>query len=266
MQSRNPVLTRSEAFSQGGYATFHEPATADQLEQQYAAPSATGAQTGRMSIDDVVMKTGALFAVLLVTAAIAWQIDSFAVVLVGLIGGLVLGLVISFKQSTNPALILGYAAFEGLLVGGISHYYQDYSTANGGGNIVAQAVLGTLAAFAAMLVVYKTGLVRATNRFKKFMFMAVIGYLVVGLANLVAALFGVGGGWGFAGSGLGILICVAGVALASFFLILDFDFIDQGVRNGIPERYSWLAAFSLMVTLIWIYLEILRLLAILNRR
>ena len=266
MQSRNPVLTRSEAFSQGGYATFHETATADRLEEQYAAPSATGAQTGRMTLDGVVMKTGALFAVLLLTAAIGWTVDSFAVVLVGMIGGLVLGLIVSFKQSTNPALILGYAAFEGLFVGGISHFYDSYSASQGGGNIVAQAVLGTLAAFAAMLVVYKTGLVRATNRFKKFMMIALIGYLVVGLANLVAALFGVGGGWGFAGTGLGVLICVAGVALASLFLILDFDFIDQGVRNGIPERYGWLAAFSLMVTLIWIYLEILRLLAILNRR
>ena len=261
MQSRNPVLTRSAAFSPGGYATF-SPAPVDQLETQYAAPPATGAQTGRMTLDDVVMKTGILFAVLLATSFVSWKLDSIAVVLVGLVGGLVLGLIISFRQSTNPALILPYAALEGLLVGGISNFYQQ--TANG--PIVGQAVIGTLAAFTAMLVLYKTGVIRATKKFTKMLLIAAVGYLLVGMANLVAAILGVGGGWGFAGTGPGILICVAGVAIASLFLILDFDMIEQGIRNGAPREYSWLAAFGLMVTLVWIYLEILRLLAILNRR
>jgi len=261
MQSRNPVLSRSAAFSPGGYATF-SPAAVDQLETQYAAPPATGAQTGRMTLDDVVMKTGILFAVLLATSFVSWKLDSIAVVLVGLVGGLVLGLIISFRQSTNPALILPYAALEGLLVGGISNFYQQ--TANG--PIVGQAVIGTLAAFTAMLVLYKTGVIRATKKFTKMLLIAAVGYLLVGVANLVAAILGVGGGWGFAGTGPGILICVAGVAIASLFLILDFDMIEQGIRNGAPREYSWLAAFGLMVTLVWIYLEILRLLAILNRR
>jgi uncharacterized YccA/Bax inhibitor family protein len=261
MQSRNPVLSRNAAFSPGGYATF-TPAAVDQLETQYAAPPATGAQTGRMTLDDVVMKTGILFAVLLATSFVSWKLDSFAVVLVGLVGGLVLGLIISFRQSTNPALILAYAAFEGLLVGGISNIYQSQAD----GPIVGQAVIGTIAAFTAMLVLYKTGVIRATKKFTKMLLIAAVGYLLVGVANLVAAILGVGGGWGFAGSGLGILICVAGVAIASLFLILDFDMIEQGVRNGAPREFAWFAAFGLMVTLVWIYLEILRLLAILNRR
>jgi uncharacterized YccA/Bax inhibitor family protein len=172
-----------------------------------------------------------------------------------------IGLVISFKQSTNPALILSYAAVEGLFVGGISKWYQDFAD----DNIVGLAVLGTLAAFSGMLVLYRSGKLRATPKFTKMLITAGFGYLILSLASLVSAIFGVGDGWGFFGlGGLGVLLCLAGVALASFFLILDFDFIEQGIANGAPERTAWLAGFGLLVTLVWLYLEILRLLAILR--
>jgi uncharacterized YccA/Bax inhibitor family protein len=133
-------------------------------------------------------------------------------------------------------------------------------------NIVLQAVIGTFAAFVAMLVLYGTRIIKVTGRFKKMMAIAMMAYLGIAVINLIAALFGVGGGWGLAGAGpLGLLLCVAGVALASFSLVLDFDAIETGIALGVPEKESWRAAFGLTVTLVWLYLEILRLLAILNR-
>jgi uncharacterized YccA/Bax inhibitor family protein len=264
MQSNNPVFRRSPAFA-GRPTVDPAMATPEQLERMYAAPTATPAQTGRMTLDDVVMKTGVLFAVLLVTSALSWFVLTPAVPalpIVAAIAGFVLAMVISFKQSTSPALIVTYAAIEGVFVGGVSLFYSSYA---GTTNIVGQAVLGTLAAFVGMLVVYRSGRLRATPKFTRMLLIAAVGYLVVSLASLVAGAFGVGDGWGFRTGGLGLLLCVAGVVIASLFLILDFDFIERAVAQGAPQRTAWLAGFGLMVTLVWIYLEILRFLAILRR-
>ena len=269
MESNNPVFRRSGAFSNRGYATFDAPPpSAASLQEMYDAPSATAVQTGRMTLDDVIAKTGLMFVVLLIGAAASWFVltpRTPAVPFLAMIVGLVLGMVIAFKQSTSPGLILTYAAVEGVFVGGISLFYSSYADARSDGvNIVAQAVLGTLAAFALMLVLYRSGKLRATPKFTKMLLVAGGAYLLIALVSFVTAMFGVGDGWGLRTGGLGLLLCAAGVALASFFLILDFDFIEQGIRNGAPERTSWLAGFGLMVTLVWLYLEILRLLAILR--
>ena len=264
MKSNNPVFARSEAFSRGGgYATF-DP-TPGQLQDMYDQPAATPVQTRRMTLDDVIMKTGAMFAVLLVGAAIGWYLvgdsQAIGIPMIAMLIGLVLGLIISIKQSTNPALILTYAAVEGVFVGGLSAWFANAYDPG----IVSQAVLGTLVAFGVMLVLYKTRIIRVTEKFKSMMKVALVSYLVIALASLVSAFFGLGSGWGFYGvGGLGILLCVAGVGLASFTLLLDFDFIEQGVKQGIPERFAWLAAFGLTVTLVWLYIELLRLLAILR--
>jgi uncharacterized YccA/Bax inhibitor family protein len=266
MQSRNPVFNNSAAFS-GRQAAFDTTLSDSQLQDMYNSPSATPVQTRRLTLDDVVMKTAAMFGILLVAAAFAWVTTEqlgFTLPLIGMIGGLVLGLVISFKQSTNPALHIGYAVLEGLLVGGISRFYYDYAGQNA--SIIGQAVLGTMAAFVSMLVLYRTGVLRATPRFTKMLFVAMGGYLIISLASFVAAMLSVGDGWGFRTGGLGLLLCAAGVALASFSLILDFDFIERAVQRGAPERTAWLAAFGLVVTLVWLYLELLRLLAILQGR
>ena len=160
MESRNPVFNNSKAFSRKGYATFNDAptATAGQLEDMYAAPAATGVDTGRMTIDDVVVKTGLMFAVLLPAArASAGLLNNPLLTFGGAIAGLVLGLMVSFKQSTNPALILSYAAAEGLFLGGISQVFEERWP-----GIVATAVLATLCVFASALVAYKSGKVRAT--------------------------------------------------------------------------------------------------------
>jgi len=253
MKSSNPVL--GKAFNQPNNMQV------DQLEQSYNAPAASSIRTGRMTIEDVVAKTGFLFAVLVVVGAIAWGANlGQGALLIGFLGGFVLAIVISFSKNIKPGLVVAYAALQGLALGTISSYYE---TMNPG--IVSQAVIGTIAAFAGVLVMYRSGRLRATPQFTRAVMGAAIGYFILGLVSLVASFFGVGQGYGFYGvSGLGLLLAVAGVALASFFLVLDFDQIEKGVAAGVPEKESWRASFGLMVTIVWLYLEVLRLLSILR--
>ena len=253
MKSSNPVL--GKAFNQPNNMQV------DQLEQSYNAPAASSIRTGRMTIEDVVAKTGFLFAILVVVGAIAWGANlRQGALLIGFLGGFVLAMVISFSKTIKPGLVVAYAALQGLALGTISKYYESINP-----GIVSQAVIGTIAAFAGVLVMYRSGRLRATPQFTRAVMGAAIGYFILGLVSLVASFFGVGQGYGFYGvSGLGLLLAVAGVALASFFLVLDFDQIEKGVAAGVPEKESWRASFGLMVTIVWLYLEILRLLSILR--
>lgn len=282
MHSSNPVFARTEGFTRDGYATFDErragrtagatartgypaPPPSLDLESRYRAPSATPAQTGRMTLDDVVMRTASIFGVLTVTAALTYLVLEPTAVTIfgGMLVGFALAMVISFSKTVRPPLILAYAVAEGVFVGAIS---DVYATAFGG-NIVPQAVLGTLAAFTGMLAAYRTGLVRATPKFRKIMTIAVLGYLVFALVHLLGYAFGAWDSIYFGSGGpnlLGIAVSAFGVVLASLFLVLDFDSIEQGIRNGVPAEYAWVAGFGLVVTLVWLYLEILRLLAILR--
>jgi uncharacterized YccA/Bax inhibitor family protein len=264
MESRNPVFSRSEEFRRGGYATFNTPTpSAEQLQGMYAQPSATSLQTGRMTLDDVVVRTAMVFGVLVLTAGATFtllQPQQFGVVLLAMFVGLGLGLVNSFKRTPSPALILAYGAVEGVFVGGISKYYEAAFS-----GIVAQAVLGTLAAFATMLVLYRSRRIQATPKFTRVLIIAAASYLVFSLVHLLGVMFGL---WSsvYAGNGvLALALSALGVVLASLFLVLDFDFVEQGIRNGLPQQYAWQAAFGLVVTLVWLYLEILRLISILRQ-
>ena len=255
MKSSNPVLGKA----------FNQPRNmqVDQLEQSYNAPAASSIRTGRMTIEDVVAKTGFLFAILVVVGAFAWRSNlGTGALMLGFLGGFVLAMVISFSKSIKPGLVVAYAAFEGLALGTLSSYYESYYP-----GIVSQAVIGTMAAFAGVLIMYRNGTLRATPQFTRALIGAAIGYFILGLVSLVASFFGVGQGYGFYGvSGLGLLLAVAGVAIASLFLVLDFDQIQKGVNNGVPEKESWRASFGLMVTIVWLYLEVLRLISILRNR
>ena len=253
MKSSNPVL--GKAFNQPNNMQV------DQLEQSYNAPAASSIRTGRMTIEDVVAKTGFLFAILVVVGAIAWGANlGQGALLIGFLGGFVLAMVISFSKTIKPGLVVAYAALQGLALGTISKYYETFYP-----GIVSQAVIGTIAAFTGVLFMYRSGRLRATPQFTRAIMGAAIGYFILGLVSLVASFFGVGQGYGFYGvSGLGLLLAVAGVALASFFLVLDFDQIEKGVAAGVPEKESWRASFGLMVTIVWLYLEVLRLLSILR--
>ena len=253
MKSSNPVL--GKAFNQPNNMQV------DNLEQSYNAPAASSMRTGRMTIEDVVAKTGFLFAILVVVGALAWSANlGQGALLIGFLGGFVLAMIISFSKSIKPGLVVAYAALEGLALGTLSHFYEALYP-----GIVSQAVIGTIAAFAGVLFMYRSGRLRATPQFTRAIMGAAIGYFILGLVSLVASFFGVGKGYGFYGvSGLGLLLAVAGVALASFFLVLDFDQVEKGVAAGVPEKESWRASFGLMVTIVWLYLEVIRLLSILR--
>ena len=258
----NPVFDRLK--DNRGYATFGAPArsvptygptpSAGELDEMYGAPSATSVDTGRLTYDDVVVKTGIAFAVLLLGAAVGWM--SPGLLLVGLVVGLVLGLVNSFKKNPSPVLILAYAGFEGLFIGGISQLFE--ARYNG---IVGQAVLGTLSVFAAVLVGYRSGKLRTSPRLNKIFFMAMIGYLLFSVVNIMLVSFA---GQNLRGGMLGLVIGAFAVLLASYSLVMDFEFIAEGVRAGAPAKFAWTAAFGLVVTLVWLYLEILRILSILR--
>lgn len=290
MESRNPVLRRAteqatghseksggqgfaydegrQAYAQAAGAAVSGASTpsADDLQRIY---DTDGPGTGRMTLDDVIVKTGISFVLVLAGAVVGWNTaETLPMIWIGaMIVGLVLGLVNAFKKKVSPPLVLLYALVQGVFLGGISYWYDTIAAANGSTGIVQQAVFGTLVAFGVMLALYKTRIIKVNGRFMKMFMVALISYGLIALASFVAAMFGVGGGWGFYGvGGIGILLCVAGVGLAAFSLVLDFESISQAVRYGAPERESWRMAFGLLATLIWLYLELLRLLAILSGR
>lgn len=264
MDSRNPVFGRTEGFA-GGSVT--QPAAVDaatvaQMEQSYAAPAAGAVQTRRMTYDDVVVRTGITFAVLLVGAAIGWAtLDTIpSLYIIGLVGGLVLGLVNAFKKEPSPPLIMGYALLEGIFLGGISGIFEAAYP-----GVATQAVLGTFTVFAVALFAYRSRWIRVTPKMRRMVIIGMMSYLAFSLVNLMLMLFGVtDNAFGLRSGFLGIAVGIFAIALAAFSLVLDFDFIERGVNNGIPERYAWTAAFGLVVTLVWLYIEMLRLLAILR--
>ncbi|MEO6821150.1 MAG: Bax inhibitor-1/YccA family protein [Candidatus Nanopelagicales bacterium] len=246
-------------------------ASAEQLQEMYdkSGPYAGAVRGGEvaMTLNDVIVKTGICFVFLLAGAFVGWQTAFTApwLFLVAMLVGFGLGLANAFKKRVSPPLVLAYALVQGVFLGAISNWFNTSFAVNKGlqQNLALQAVIGTLVAFGVMLALYTSKIIKVNGTFTKMMLVAMGSYLVIAVISLGSALFGFGGGWGFYGAGpLGIVLCLVGVALASFSLCLDFESIAQAVRYGVPERESWRMAFGLLATLIWLYLEILRLLAI----
>jgi uncharacterized YccA/Bax inhibitor family protein len=258
MESRNPIFSRRA--SSGQQAWSHQTPSVEQLNAMYGAPSYSPPATRGMTIDDVVVRGFMTLGTLVVAAALSWYFDlGPAIALPALLVGVVLGLIVSFKQSTNPALILGYSLCYGIAIGFISNSYN--SLYNG---IVLQAVLGTMVAFGGTLAVYALKIFRPTPKFTKFVIAA--GFAAVGLMllNWLASIF-VDGGLGLrTDSPIGWIFSAAMILLGCFFLLLDFAAIEDGVRSGAPAKFAWLMAFGLTLSLVWIYLEILRLLSYLR--
>jgi uncharacterized YccA/Bax inhibitor family protein len=243
---------------------------AQTLEQMYGAPDATTRDTGRLTYDDVIMKTGGLLALLVVVAAATW-FTMPELYIVGAIVGLVLGLVNAFRKNPSPPLIIAYTVAQGVFLGGISYAFQNMTFADGSVQaqpIVLQAIVGTFATFAAALFLYRSGKVRVTPKFTRWLLIAMVGYLAFSLVNFGMSFF-VGSESGFGplrDGNFGMLAGLVAVGLAAACLIMDFDSIKRGVEQGVPAKFAWSAAFGLMVTLIWLYLEILRLVAIFSGR
>ncbi len=229
-------------------------------DTQYGAPQAP-VRGNVMTMDDVVARTGITLGLVVAGATVAWVMNVGLGLAIGAaLVAMVLGLVQSFKQKPVPALILAYAAFEGIFLGALSNFVNTLVSPGA----PMQAVLGTMAVFVTMLFLYKTRIIRVTQRFTRYLMIAAISFMVLTAVNLLFMVFGGGDGLGFRSGTMGIIFGVVGVLLGAFFLAMDFKQVEDGVAYGAPREESWMAAFGLTLTLVWIYLEMLRLVSILS--
>jgi len=277
MQSNNPVFARAEGFNgrtaqsygspsypaggQGyaGYGQLPPPPSADPSTWQY--PTGPAVQE-RMTIDSVVSRTAISLFIVIASAAATWVLMPNEYLgmawMVGAFGGLGMAFAVSFMRKVNPALVIAYAVLEGLFLGAISETFQ--ASFDG---VVPGAVLGTTAAFAATLAAYKFFNIQVSAKFRKGVTIAMFGFFIVVMLDFALSLFG--DPIGFTGfGGLGLITSFVGLGIGVLMLILDFDMVEKGVAAGLPEQESWRAAFGLTVTLIWIYINLLRILAILQ--
>jgi uncharacterized YccA/Bax inhibitor family protein len=287
MQSKNPIFTRSEGFNGRGnaYGNTSYPGSGQQSAGYGTDPSQWGTGTpgqttqvdqGRMTIDSVVQKTGITLGVVILAAVATWALTPavtndeglgalYSLSLVGALGGFVLAMVNSFKKVVSPPLVIAYAALEGIFVGAFSKaleaMFADSGSAQGG--LVVGAVVGTMAAVAGTLAAYKFFNIKVGAKFRMWVIGAMFGFVALSLFDVVLGFFD--SSFGFNGFGtMGLITSVVGLGLGVLMLILDFDYVERGIAAGLPERESWRAAFGLTVTIVWIYIEILRILAILR--
>jgi uncharacterized YccA/Bax inhibitor family protein len=277
-ESSNPVF-RSLPKGQGGYAQFGTGAAGYGAQAVQAEPYVTQypdqQQTGvsrPLTIDDVVMKTGITLAVLTAVAVVSYFLVDQNLALagpftfIGAIGGLVLVLIAVFgRKQDNPAIVLSYAALEGLFLGAISFIIANFQVQGiSAGALISQAVVGTFGVFFGMLVVYKTGAIRVTPKFTRWIVGAMFGAVALMIVNLIVGLFTHSAGPLRDGGPMAIVFSLVMIGIAAFSFLIDFDQADQAIRAGAPEKAAWGIALGLTVTLVWLYLEILRLLSYFN--
>ncbi len=285
MRSSNPVLSRPDAFMpqqrnqagpqqptqfgapQPGYPQggFQQQPGYPQGGYQQPVPGQYGPQDpvqpgGLMTIDDVITKTAITLGTLIATAALTFMFLPASLlwpaVIVSALVGFVTVLLVAGRRKINPGMVLIYAAIEGVFIGAISKVYE---TAWSG--IVPAAVMATVVTSAATLGVYKFFRIKVTSKFRKMVMIGTLAYAGVLMINFVMSLFGVNFLFGHGNMALLLLISAVGVGLAVFNLIMDFDYIEQGIAVGAPASESWRGAFGLTVTLVWLYIEMLRLLS-----
>jgi uncharacterized YccA/Bax inhibitor family protein len=230
-----------------------------------------------VTIDDVVTKTGITLGVLTAAAVVSFYLVTsnlalaLPLTLIGALGGFGLVMVATFaRKQDNPAIVLSYAVLEGMALGAISFVFANFQVSHANaGALIGEAVLGTFGVFFGMLVVYKTGAIRVTPKFTRMLVAAMFGVLALMLGNFLLAMFGVGGGAGLglrSGGPIAIIFSLVCIGVAAFSFLIDFDAADQMIRAGAPEKAAWGIALGLTVTLVWLYLEILRLLSYFQER
>lgn len=209
----------------------------------------------RLTMNDVMVKTGINLGLVAVGAAVAWNAP--VLLLLGMVGGLVLGLVNSFKKKVSPILVMTYALMEGLLLGGLSAVVDMRYP-----GVAVQAVLATLVVAGTTLALFANGKLRATPKLNKIFMIGAIGYMAYGLISILGAgIFGSSlNSFSIGGIPLGLVVGLFAVALATYSLLLDFTTTSEAVEAGLPERESWRLAFGLTASLVWLYVEILRVL------
>ena len=248
-RSNNPIFT-NRAFQQ-------QAPTPAELQAMYDG-------SDRLTVDDVVIHTGGLLALLGITAGAGWafspagQISGWPIAALFIAFGL--SMIMVFTRRVNPALVIAYTVFEGLFLGAISHAYNDYR-----GGIVAQALLGTGAIFVVMLLLHTSGRFRATPRMTRLVIGASFGVVALFLVDILVNAFG--GSIGFVdGNGpIAILLSLAILVIGALQFTLDFTFIEQAVAGGAPSREAWRMSYGLVVSFVWVYISLLRLLGQLRR-
>ncbi|MET7400023.1 Bax inhibitor-1/YccA family protein [Dactylosporangium sp. NPDC005572] len=248
MQSSNPVLGRLSAAA---------------YQPTYQVPGGHDVQTGRrdvMSIDDVVVKTVSLLGAAALAAGVTWvlvPVQSIGPVwIASMLIGLVLGLVISFAQITNPVILFAYALVEGVFLGAVSKAYE--TRWNG---IVLLAVIATLSVFFVMAALYKARIIRASAKFTRIVIGAAAGLAVVMLLNVVITMFTGSAGPLRDGGPFAILFSLVCIVVAALMFVITFNQIEEDIAAGLPRNHGWLAAFGILVELVWLYLEFLRLIS-----
>jgi len=250
----NPVFRNAQGFKQGAPVGFENP----------SIPGVTPLD-GRMSFDGTIAKAASLFLLAVASAVLVGMfMPSLAMPL--MIIGFVLALIVMFttKNGPKPALMATTIAVYGGAVGGISVFYEAEF-----GGIILQALIGTAVVFAVSLLAYRSGRIRDMGKVNKFLSIAAPAYIVFSLINIAMVSFGgfnmreveIGG----LGVNLGLVLSLFAIAIGAFMLISDFDFVANGVRNGLPAQWEWTAAYGLVFAIIWIYLEMLRLMSYLRR-
>lgn len=230
-------------------------------ENMFRQNTAVDSAQGAMTISGTVNKIGILFLLLLIGASISWYQPSPAFIWLGAIGGFIVAIVTVFKKEWSPVTAPLYSVLEGLFLGAISMVYANMYE-----GIVFNAVALTLGIFAAMLVTYRSGLIKVTQKFRMGIIAATGGIALVYFASIILGFFGINlslvTGSGMFGIGFSLIV----VVVAALNLVLDFDLIERGVKEGAPKYFEWYTAFGLIITLVWLYLELLRLLSKLQRR
>ncbi len=268
MKSSNPVLARltpvghqpaptQQPYSYGG-RTYGDPGYGQQPVGYDQMPPLTDGE--RMSIDDVVVKTITLVGTAVVAAAATWVVVPLTALyptwIAAMLVGLVLGLVISFKQVTNPVVLLSYAVVEGVFLGAVSKAFETRWS-----GIVLQAVIATLSVFFIMAFLYKSRIIRATPKFMKVVIGAATGLAVVMLLNFGISIFTGSAGPLRDGGMIAIGFSLICIVVAALMFVVSFAQIEEGIAAGLPRKYGWLGAFGILVELVWLYLEMLRLIS-----
>ncbi|MEU4581036.1 Bax inhibitor-1/YccA family protein [Kitasatospora aureofaciens] len=282
MRSSNPVFSREGSFTrEPGYAGFgtsgqaggpygnpyagtqyaqpqgQGPLTDDQLHQMYGGPSAGPAATGRMTLDDVVARTAMTLLTVVVAGAVSWltlPFENYGFAIGASLVAAIVGLVVQFREKISPALVLAYAAFQGFALGATTHVLNTIWS-----GIAIQAVVGTAVVFGATLYVYKSGRLRVGSKYRRIGLAIGLGFSGLLLINCIAWAFG--GGLNTWGGPLGFGIGLLGVAIGAFYLTLDFSEVEEAIARGARQEEVWRAAFGLTFSLVWIYVEMMRLIA-----
>ncbi|HMQ36093.1 MAG TPA: Bax inhibitor-1/YccA family protein [Micropruina sp.] len=273
MRSSNPVLSRPDAFTPQqqnpqGYQQYGQPQGQYGYQQpgqpypgqQYYPQDPVQATRGVMTIDDVITKSAITMGTVIAVAAITFMFMPATLLLPAMIVSALVGfvtvMIVAARRVINPGAVLAYAAIEGVFIGAVSKIYES-----AWGGIVPAAVMATLVTAGATLAVYKFFRIKVTSKFRKMVMIGTLAYAGVLFLNFILSMFGMG--FLFSGGNLAFLLLISaiGVSLAVFNLIMDFDYIEQGIAMGAPASESWRGAFGLTVTMIWLYIEMLRLLS-----